>query len=252
MAGAPSLLLTVLVSGIAFLYASVGFGGATGYLAVMSQFGIEPNLMATTALILNVVVAGISFINYARAGHTVRRLLLSFPLASVPAAFLGGYFKLHEDLYFVLLYSVLTYVMLRMLFTCKESTTDTGELQTPPLWLALLCGAVIGLLSGMVGIGGGIILSPLIILMRWGTPKQAASTAAGFILLNSVSGLLGRLLGGNFMFGELGTWLLPVGVLGALAGSYLGARRFSGLWTRRVLGVVLLIAMVKFWVGYWG
>jgi len=252
MTGAPSLLLTILVGGIAFLYASVGFGGATGYLAVMSQFGIEPNLMATTALLLNVVVAGISFTNYARAGHLQRRLLLSFPLASIPAAFLGGYFKLHEDLYFVLLYSVLTYVMLRMLFARKESASETGGLQAPPLWLALLSGAVIGLLSGMVGIGGGIILSPLIILMRWGTPKQAASTAAGFIFLNSLSGLLGRFLGGNFMFGELGAWLLPVGILGALAGSYLGARRFSGLWTRRVLGVVLLIAVVRFWVGYFG
>jgi len=120
----------------------------------------------------------------------------------------------------------------------------------PPTWLALTSGAVIGLLSGMVGIGGGIILSPLIILMRWGTPKQAASTAAGFIFLNSLSGLLGRFIGGNLMFGELGVWLLPIGVLGALAGSYLGARRFSGLWTRRVLGVVLLIAVVRFWVEY--
>jgi uncharacterized protein len=250
MTGVPSFLLTILVGGIAFLYASVGFGGATGYLAVMSQFGIEPKLMATTALILNVIVAGISFVNYTRAGHTDKRLLLSFPLASVPAAFLGGYFKLHEDLYFVLLYSVLTYVMLRMLFTRKGSADESNGSRVPPLWLALLSGAVIGLLSGMVGIGGGIILSPLIILMRWGTSKQAASTAAGFILLNSVSGLLGRLLGGNFMFGELGAWLLPVGILGALAGSYLGARRFSSVWTRRVLGVVLLIGVVKFWENF--
>ena len=124
MTGAPSILLTILVGGIAFLYASVGFGGATGYLAVMSQFGIEPNLMATTALLLNVVVAGISFTNYARAGHMEQRLLLSFPLASIPAAFLGGYFKLNEDLYFVLLYSVLTYVMVRMLFTRNEKTSE--------------------------------------------------------------------------------------------------------------------------------
>jgi len=116
MIGAPSILLTLLVGGIAFLYASVGFGGATGYLAVMSQFGIEPNLMATTALLLNVVVAGISFTNYARAGHMEKRLLLSFPLASVPAAFLGGFIKLNQELYFVLLYSMLTYVMFRMLF----------------------------------------------------------------------------------------------------------------------------------------
>lgn len=250
MTGAPSTLLTILVGGIAFLYASVGFGGGTGYLAVMSQFGVEPNLMATTTLLLNVVVAGISFTNYARAGHVHRRLLLSFPLASVPAAFLGGYFKLNEEYYFVLLYSVLTYVTIRMLVMRNSEASEIDTLRPPTTWLALLCGAVIGLLSGMIGIGGGIILSPLVILARWGTPKQAASTAAGFIFLNSLSGLLGRFIGGNFTFGELGVWLLPVGILGALAGSYLGARRFSGLWTQRVLGVVLLIAVVRFLVGY--
>ena len=249
MTGAPSPLLVILVGGIAFLYASVGFGGATGYLAVMSQFGIEPNLMATTALLLNVVVSGIAFINYARAGHMEKRLLLSFPLTSVPAAFLGGYFKLNDAFYFVLLYSVLTYVTARMLFAQNNKNILVETLRPLPLWLALISGAMIGLLSGMVGIGGGIILSPLIILMRWGTPKQAASTAAGFISLNSLSGLLGRLLGGNFILGELGAWLLPVGILGALTGSYFGARRFSGLWARRALGVVLLISVVRFLVG---
>ena len=237
----------IMVGGIAFLYASVGFGGATGYLAVMSQFGVEPNLMATTSLILNVIVAGIAFINYARAGHVDKRLLLTFPLASVPAAFLGGFFKLNETLYFMTLYGVLTFVTLRMLFTRDGGTDQGSDLRPFPIWAALVTGALIGLLSGMIGIGGGIILSPLIILMRWGTPKQAASTAAGFILLNSVSALLGRLLGGNFVFGELGAWLLPVGILGALAGSYLGARRFSSVWTRRALGAVLLIAVVRFW-----
>jgi len=250
MTGAPSPLLVILVGGIAFLYASVGFGGATGYLAVMSQFEVEPNLMATTSLILNVVVAGIAFINYARAGHMQRRLLISFSLASIPAAFLGGYFKLQENLYFVLLYSILTYVTLRMLLARNDMIVAEESLRSPPTLLALLCGAVIGTLSGMLGFGGGIILSPLIILMRWGSPKQAASTAAGFISLNSLSGLLGRFIGGNFVFGMLGAWLLPVGILGALAGSYLGARRFSGLWTRRVLGLVLLVAVIKFWVGY--
>lgn len=250
MTGAPPILLATLVAAIAFLYASVGFGGATGYLAVMSQFEIEPDLMATAALLLNIIVAGISFFNYKRAGHVAKRLLFTFPLASVPAAFLGGYFKLNEDLYFLILYGVLTFVMLRMLFTQNGIIDHNSDLRPIPLWLALIVGALIGLLSGMIGIGGGIILSPLIILMHWGTPKQAASTAAGFILLNSISGLFGRLMGGNFIFGELGAWLLPVGTLGALAGSYLGARRFSSVWTRRILGVVLLIGVVRFWVGY--
>jgi uncharacterized membrane protein YfcA len=242
-------LLSFLIAVIAFLYSSIGFGGSTGYLAVMSFFEIEPNLMATTALLLNVVVSGIAFFNYMRAGHIEKHLLLLFPVASIPAAFIGGYFKLNKELYFVVLYIILTYVMIRMLFT-NTKQEEAHSPQAPPIWLALLSGATIGLLSGMVGMGGGIILSPLIIMLHWGTPKQAASTAAGFIFLNSLSGLLGRALGGNFVFGQLGAWLLPIGVVGALAGSYFGAHRFSSLWGRRVLGVVLLVAVVKFWVGY--
>ncbi len=242
-------LLAFLVAIIAFLYSSIGFGGSTGYLAVMSFFDIEPNLIATTALLLNVVASGIAFVNYMHAGHIEKRLLFLFPLASIPAAFIGGYFKLNKELYFVLLYIILTYVMLRMLFSNKENEEGSHP-QLPPVWLALLSGAIIGFLSGMVGMGGGVILSPLIILMHWGTSKQAASTAAGFIFLNSLSGLLGRYVGGNFAFGEIGFILLPIGIVAALAGSYFGARKLSTLWTQRILGIVLLIAVIKFWAGY--
>jgi uncharacterized protein len=245
----PSPLLAVLVTGIAFLYASIGFGGATGYLAVMSQFGIEPNLMASTALILNIVVAGISFVNYAHAGHLRKHLLWPFLVTSIPAAFIGGYFKIHQDVYFILLYAVLTYVMFNMLFTRKGTGDEAVNLHPFHVWQALVSGAAIGLLSGMVGIGGGIFLSPLIILAHWGTSKQAAATAAGFIVLNSVSGLAGRLVGGNLMLGVFGIALIPLGIVGALTGSYLGARKISGLWTRRILGVVLLIAIINFIVG---
>ena len=248
----PSPLLAALVAVVAFLYSSVGFGGATGYLAAMSQFGIEPVRMASAALVLNILVAGVSFFNYARAGHLDKKLLLSFLFTSIPAAFLGGYFHLAAGVYYLLLYAVLTYVMLTMLFSRKETVDEAARLRPFPSWLALVCGAGIGLLSGMVGIGGGVFLSPLIILARWGTSKQAAATAAGFILLNSVSGLLGRLLGGNLVLDSFCITLLPVAILGALAGSYFGARHFSSLWTRRILGVVLLVAIVNFAVGYWG
>ena len=246
----PPPLLAALVTGIAFLYASIGFGGATGYLAVMSQFGIEPNLMASTALILNIVVAGISFVTYLRAGHLRKNLFWPFLATSVPAAFIGGYFKIHQDIYFILLYAILTYVMFNMLFARKRISDETTDLQLLPLWQALASGAAIGLLSGMVGIGGGIFLSPLIILAHWGTPKQAAATAAGFIVLNSISGLAGRLVGGNLMLGTFGLSLIPLGIVGALIGSYLGARSFSSLWTRRILGVVLLIAITNYIIGW--
>lgn len=248
----PSPLLAALVAVVAFLYASVGFGGGSGYLAVMSQFGIDPIVMASSSLILNIVVASIAFFNFTRAGYLEKKLLIPFLVTSIPAAFVGGYFKLTDEAYYILLYAVLTFVMLRMLLTRPEPQDGIDKLRPFPLWLALSCGAGIGLLSGLVGIGGGVFLSPLIIIARWGNPKQASATAAGFIVLNSVSGLIGRVLGGNFVMGAFAAALLPVGMIGALAGSYLGARHFSGLWTRRLLGIVLLIAIVNFLIGHWG
>jgi uncharacterized protein len=244
----PSPLLAALVTGIAFLYASIGFGGATGYLAVMSLYGIAPNIMASSALGLNVIVAGISFSSYARAGHFRRDLSLPFLLTSVPAAFIGGYFKVQDDIYFLLLYALLTYGTFNML-VARHQAEETDNLHAFPRWQAMVSGAVIGLLSGVVGIGGGIFLSPLIILAGWGTPKQAAATSAAFIVLNSLSGLAGRLTGGNLVFGWFGAALIPLGVLGGLAGSYLGARYFPGVWLRRILGIVLLIAVGNYWLG---
>lgn len=244
----PPILLTLAVSAIAFLYSSVGFGGATGYLAAMSFFDIPPQVMASTALILNVLVASISFSSYFRAGHLNIRLLLPFLLTSVPAAFLGGYLKLTDQIYYVLLYAVLTFVAFRLLFFSNR--LEARRLNLPSLWKALLVGFGIGLLSGMVGIGGGIFLSPLIILVGWGNSKQASAVAAAFIALNSASGLVGRLLGGNFVFGEFGAWLLPFGLVGALAGSYIGAKKTSGSALQRVLGIVMIFAVVNFWVRF--
>lgn len=240
-------VLSILVAMVAALYASVGFGGASGYLLVMSQFDIEPRVMASTALTLNVAVAGIAFISYARAGHVRWNLLAPFLLGSIPAAFIGGYFKVSNSIYFVLLYSVLTYAMLRMFFFSGPGS-ETAGLRACPSGIALASGALIGLLSGMVGIGGGIFLSPLIVLARWGAAKQAAGISAAFIVLNSISGLLGRLLGGNFTFGSFGLALLPFGILGALLGSRLGAGYFQANTVRRLLGGVLLIVVGRYWL----
>lgn len=240
--------LLIFIPLIAFLYASVGFGGASGYLAAMSLFSFSPSFMASTALSLNIIVSSISFTNYYRSGHFQPRLLFPFLATSVPFAFLGGYIHVPNDIYLILLYTSLTYVALRMLFSpSKEASTGT---KTLPLWTALLSGAMIGLLSGMIGIGGGIFLSPLIVLTGWGTPKQAASSSAGFIFVNSASGLIGRFLGGNFEVGYLGLALVPLGILGAIIGSYIGARRLSNQVVRRLLGIILLIAVIKFVTTY--
>lgn len=233
-----NLLLSLLVFIIAALYSSAGFGGASGYLTVMSFFNIPTNVMSSTALVLNIFVSSISFTNYTRAGHLRPRLLIPFLITSVPTAFIGGYIKISEQTYTVLLYVVLTYLAVRMILFPILSETANWTARPLLLWAALLSGAAIGLLSGMLGIGGGIFLSPLIILMQWGDSKQAAASAGGFIAINSISGLVGRFANGTLAFGGFGIPLLVVGLLGALIGSQLGAIKFSGSGVRRALGVI--------------
>ncbi|HSJ89631.1 MAG TPA: sulfite exporter TauE/SafE family protein [Anaerolineales bacterium] len=240
-------LLTTLVFIIATLYASAGFGGASGYLTAMSFFDIPVNVMASTALVLNTLVSSISLINYKRAGHLKQSLLVPFLVTSVPAAFIGGYMKISEQAYTTLLYVMLTYLAVRMVFFRTQTESETWISHRLPLRAALITGAVIGLLSGMLGIGGGIFLSPLILLMQWGTSKQAAASAGGFIAINSVSGLIGRVASGTLAFGHFGWWLLPAGLLGALIGSQLGALKFSNTGVRRTLGIILTIAVSTYW-----
>jgi len=243
----PPYLLALAVTAIAFLYSSVGFGGATGYLAAMTLLGLSPQTMASTALVLNILVASISFTNYYRARHLNTQLLWPFLVTSIPAAFLGGYFKLNDQIYYILLYAVLTFVAVRLLFFSNRIQAKTLHGQLPPRWVALLTGLGIGLLSGIVGIGGGIFLSPVIILAGWGRPKKSSAVAAAFIVLNSVSGLVGRVMGGNFVFGQFGLLLIPFVLLGALGGSWLGAQRLSSLNLRRALGMVMSLAVTNYW-----
>ncbi len=241
-------LLTALVFIIATLYASAGFGGASGYLTAMSFFNIPVNVMASTALVLNILVSSISCTTYTRAGHLKWNLLVPFLITSIPAAFIGGYMKISEQMYTTMLYMMLTYLGVRMVFfrTRTESTSWTAR--KLPLGVALIAGAAIGLLSGMLGIGGGIFLSPLTLLMQWGTSKQAAASAGGFIAINSISGLIGRLVSGTLAFGQFGWWLLPAGLLGAFIGGRLGALKFSNTGVRRVLGIILMVAVGTYWL----
>lgn len=240
-------VLYVLVFVIAILYSSAGFGGASGYLLSMSFFDIPANIMSSTALVLNIFVSTVSFTSYLRAGHFRPRLLVPFLITSIPAAFLGGTMKLSEQTYTTLLYAVLTYLALRMTFLPVLSDRSDWTPRPIPLWAALLSGAAIGLLSGILGIGGGIFLSPLIILTQWGNSKQAAASAGAFIAINSISGLVGRITGGTFAFGAAELPLLGIGLTGALIGSQLGAVRFSGAGVRRALGMILILAVGSYW-----
>jgi uncharacterized protein len=244
----PPVELILLVLVVAFLYSSVGFGGASGYLAAMSFYALSTQLMASTSLALNILVASIAFVAYWQEGHYRSRLLLPFLLASVPAAFLGGYIEVTETIYRTLLYVALSYVGIRLLFFDKLNLQSVHRsIEAPWPWI-LLSGAGIGLLSGILGLGGGIFLAPVIVLSGWGTPKEAASSSAGFIVVNSISSILGRLLGGNFVFGIYGALLLPAGLIGGLLGARLGSRYLSGPAMRRLLGIILLLSVVQyFW-----
>lgn len=230
---------------IAILYSSVGFGGASGYLIIMALYNIPNNVAVSAALTLNLIVAGISFFNYSRNGYFKPKLLFPFVVASIPAAFIGGTFQLEQFTYLAILHSVLFITAIRMLIDFKGIDVQT-EITPPSTLTMILVGAGLGLLAGMIGIGGGVLLSPLIILAKWGNPKDAAATAAGFILLNSLSGILGRVFVGSYEIGSFGISLIPVVLIGSIVGSSLGARYLSGTVIKRLLGTLMLIVVAQF------
>jgi len=237
------LLLSGLVFIVAVLYSSVGHGGASGYLAVLSFFVLAPEVMASTALLLNVLVAGLGMYAFYRAGHFSFRLAWPFIVLSIPAAFLGGMMGVSEDLYFLLLAVILGIAAFRLAFVVNDSIREP-DMAPIRLGTALPAGAGIGLLSGIVGVGGGIFLSPLMILLKWASTKRTAAVSALFIVVNSVAGLAGRFVRGGLEFGSL--WVLVLaGFVGGLIGSHLGANRFSGLILRRLLAAVLVVAAAK-------
>lgn len=246
--------LALLIFIVAFLYASVGHGGASGYLAVLSFFGFSRPEMASTALILNILVAGLSFYAYFRSGHFSARLTFPFIIASIPAAFVGGLLKLPPHAYSVLLALTLLFAAFRLSWTpnaprkLPDGSLDLNQPlpETKPvsLKIGLPVGGGIGLLSGMVGVGGGIFLSPVMLLMRWADVKHTSATAALFIVVNAASGLLGRFVSHGIVIGNLVPLLLAAAAGGWL-GAYLGATRFSSITLRRLLAFVLVLAAFK-------
>ncbi len=243
-------LIALLVFVVAFLYASVGHGGASGYLAVLSFFGFSRPEMVSTALILNILVAGLSFYAYFRSRHFSWALTWPFMLASIPAAFVGGLMKIPPHAYSLLLALTLLFAAIRLSWSPGKPTEDTlgqdalSQGRKVPFTASLPAGAGIGLLSGMVGVGGGIFLSPLMLLMRWADVRKTSATAALFIVVNAISGLLGRFVSHNLVVGNL-LPLLAAAAVGGWLGAYLGATRFSSLTLRRLLAFVLLLAAFK-------
>jgi uncharacterized membrane protein YfcA len=235
-------LLALGIFAAALLYSSVGHGGGSGYLAAMAFAGLAPAEMKPAALALNVLVAGIGTWRFARARAFVGALFWPFALTAVPFAALGGALELPSAAYRPLLGAVLLFAAARMAFTPAARFGQPNR--NPPLMVALACGAAIGLLSGLTGVGGGIFLSPLLIFAGWGEPRAVAAVSAPFVLVNSLAGLGGHLVRGLEMPAALPIWALAA-VAGGLLGSGMGARRLGAPGLRRLLAVVLAVAGVK-------
>ena len=234
------ILIIVAMLGASFLYSSVGHGGASAYLAVMALAGIAPAQMRPAALLMNVLVASMALFQFARQGWFSWKLFWPFAVTAVPLAYLGGSISLPTQSYRIVVGIVLAFAAIRLLWQPKAAPAGSEK----PLHrgVALGVGGGIGLLAGLTGVGGGIFLSPLLVLSRWAAARVAAGVSAAFILANSIAGLLALRalkLPGNFW------WWLGAVLIGGAAGSWLGSSRFNVPLLLRLLGVVLLVAAGK-------
>jgi uncharacterized membrane protein YfcA len=235
------ILFYILLFIVAFLYASVGHGGASGYLALMALFAVSPAVMKPTALLLNLFVSLTSFIQFYRGKYFKWRIFLPLAIASVPLAFAGGLLSLDGQIYKKVLGAFLLIPVCRFLFF---PNILVDELRKPNLLISLVVGASIGFLSGLIGIGGGIILSPILLMMKWTDQKQTAAISALFIFVNSLSGLAGQLSVG-ISFGPDMIAYVIVAFIGGLLGAYFGALKFNQQILKYVLALVLLLASYK-------
>jgi uncharacterized membrane protein YfcA len=241
-------LLCAALFVVALLYSSVGHAGASGYIAVMSLVGLAPAVIKPTALALNILVALVAAWQFWRAGHFRWTLFWPFAVTAVPAAFVGGWVSLPTRAFTLLLGLVLLWSAWRF-FSEPKTQPDAVPSSSPaelpvPRAAALASGAGIGLLSGLTGTGGGIFLTPLLLMMGWAQPKNAAAVSALFILMNSTSGLLGNWASTRNLPDELPMLLVAV-LAGGAIGSFLGSRRLPGQQIKRLLAVVLVIAGLK-------
>lgn len=228
----------------AFGYASVGHGGASAYLAALALAGVAPSQMRPIALVLNILVSAIGTYKFWRAGYFRWRLFWPFAAVSIPLAFLGGAITLPGHAYKVLVGVVLIYAAWQLWHSARAGA-EMREVRDPPLAWAMLVGAALGLLAGLTGVGGGIFLSPLLLLLGWAGTKQTSAVAAPFILVNSIAGIAGAFTAKAATLPSQ-LWILALAVLiGGWLGAEYGSRRFTNPFIRRLLAVVLASAGAK-------
>ena len=232
----------LLIFIVAFMYASVGHGGASGYLALMVLFGISPVVMRSSALVLNIFVSAIAFIQYYRQGHFKWNILWPFIILSIPLSFIGAKIHIETHTYKIILAICLLIATLRLLGVFGKNTGM--QIREVKFFPALIIGGILGFISGMIGIGGGILLSPILILLCWADMKQTAAVSAAFIFLNSVSGIAGAAGGSGAFSPQIYSWAI-VAIIGGTFGGFFGSSKFNHVVLRYVLSVVLLFACTK-------
>lgn len=235
----PAYIIAALIFVVALLYSTVGHAGASGYLAAMALFGMAPVVMKPTALVLNIIVATLGTVRFYRAGFFSWRVFWPFAIASIPASFVGGSLTLPVPIYKSIVGAVLLYSAVRLFFSATRA--DDKNVKSAPLVMAIIIGALIGLLSGLTGVGGGIFLSPVLLLMRWAKTKETSGVAVTFILVNSIAGLLGHLSSVEVIPVD-GIYWAPAAFVGGWIGTHLGTQVLPIAGIRRWLSVVLVLA----------
>ena len=230
---------------IAVLYSSVGFGGGSSYLAILALTGIAFMQIRSTALLCNIAVVTGNVILFYRRGFYDWKKVLPLALFSVPMAFLGGYLKISQDFFFVLLGFTLLFAAVTM-WLSKRFLSKEENTERPCLVKNAGYGGIIGFVSGMVGIGGGIFLAPLLHLTRWDVPKKIAATASFFILVNSISGLTGQYLNPNFSIDWTLTIILLITVfIGGQIGSRFSHQYFSPIQLKRATAILIAFVSIR-------
>lgn len=241
-----AVLVPIAFLFIAMIYAAVGQAGASGYIAVLGVAGFGALSMKTTALALNLVVAGIGTALFLHAGRFSCRNVWPFAVLGFPFSVLGGAVELPEHLYFPIVGFVLVLSAIQMARAALQAPTqDHGVVVAPPIAGALITGAVIGFISGVTGTGGGVFLAPIILGMKWGTARQTAATTAVYNFMNSGAALAGAYAAWDHIPADLPKWLVAVAAGGAL-GAYLGSRFLTDRCLRIILAIVLLVSGIKF------
>ena len=241
-------ILSILFFVTAILYSSVGFGGGSTYLALLLIWDVPYYIFPVIALFCNVIVVSGNSINYVRAGNLNRRLIIPYLIGSIPFAFLGGSINIDKYIFEILLFFVLSVAGILLLINSNSFKSENIKISKINNFISILIGSILGFVSGIVGIGGGIFLSPILFLMKAGYPKQIATTASLFILINSISGILGQLTKENVINEILNYWpLFIVVLLGGQLGNFLNLRFLSN----KILAVMtsLLVIFVAIRLG---